>query len=150
MRITISHLLQLFNPPSALASEASESESCQDPCQAGGILFHVVEFCDLRGRAAEEVGHLSGREGAERSIRLFDSVDQIGGEGVSEGMEPPLFPPQPLNNPAAMVSVSAIDINLLLTLLLTSVLLSFTCDFFLVLICLIFIYFLHFSLLQLL
>ena len=40
---------------------------------------------------AEEVGHLSGREGADGSIRLFDSVDQIGGEGVSEGMEPPLF-----------------------------------------------------------
>ena len=59
-RISISHLLQLFNPPSALASEASESESCQDPCQAGGILFHVVEFCDLRGRAAEEVSDLPG------------------------------------------------------------------------------------------
>ena len=70
---------------------ASEIESCRDSCQAGGILFHVVEFCDLRGGVAEEVGHLSGREGADRSIRLFDSVDQIGGEGVSEGMEPPLF-----------------------------------------------------------
>ena len=62
----------------------SEIESCRDPCQAGGILFHVVEFCDLRGGVAEEVGHLSGREGADGSIRLFDSVDQIGGEGVSE------------------------------------------------------------------
>ena len=40
---------------------------------------------------AEEVGHLSGREGADRSIRLFDSVDQIGGEGAAEGMEPPLL-----------------------------------------------------------
>ncbi len=40
---------------------------------------------------AEEVGHLSGREGADRSIRLFDSVDQIGGESMSEGMESPLF-----------------------------------------------------------
>ena len=40
---------------------------------------------------AEEVGHLPGRERADGSIRLFDSVDQIGGEGVSEGMEPPLF-----------------------------------------------------------
>lgn len=40
-----------------------------------------------------------------------------------------LFPPQPLNNPAAMVSVSAIDINLLLTLLLTSVLLSLLVTF---------------------
>ena len=69
----------------------SEIESCRDPCQAGGILFHVVEFCDFRGGVAEKVGHLSGREGADGSIRLFDSVDQIGGEGVSEGMEPPLF-----------------------------------------------------------
>ena len=40
---------------------------------------------------AEEVGHLPGRERSDGSIRLFDSVDQIGGEGVSEGMEPPLF-----------------------------------------------------------
>ena len=86
MRISISHLLQLFNPPSALASEASESESCQDPCQAGGILFHVVEFCDLRGRAAEEVSDLPGE-----STRLSDAVDQIGGEGAAEGMEPPLL-----------------------------------------------------------
>ena len=40
---------------------------------------------------AEEVGHLPGREGADGSIRLFDSVDQIGGEGMAEGMESPLF-----------------------------------------------------------
>ena len=40
---------------------------------------------------AEEVGHLPGREGADGSIRLFDSVDQIGGESMSEGMESPLF-----------------------------------------------------------
>ena len=70
---------------------ASGIESCRDSCQAGGILFHVVEFCDLRGGVAEEVCHLSGREGADRSIRLFDSVDQIGGEGMAEGMESPLF-----------------------------------------------------------
>ena len=70
---------------------ASEIESCRDPCQAGGILFHVVEFCDLRGGVAEEVGHLPGREGADRSARLFNSVDQIGGEGAAEGMEPPLL-----------------------------------------------------------
>ena len=42
---------------------------------------------------AEEVGHLSGREGADRSIRLFDAVDQIGGEGVAEGMKSPLLQP---------------------------------------------------------
>ena len=40
---------------------------------------------------AEEVGHLPGREGADRSARLFNSVDQIGGEGMAEGMESPLF-----------------------------------------------------------
>ena len=40
---------------------------------------------------AEEIGHLSGREGADGSIRLFDSVDQIGGEGMTEGMKSPLF-----------------------------------------------------------
>ena len=47
---------------------------------------------------AEEVGHLSGREGADRSIRLFDSVDQIGGESMSEGMESPLFQSGRLQN----------------------------------------------------
>ena len=47
---------------------------------------------------AEEVGHLSGRERADGSIRLFDSVDQIGGEGVSEGMESPLLQSSRLQN----------------------------------------------------
>ena len=69
----------------------SEIEPSGNPGQPGRVLFHVVEFCDFRGGVAEKVGHLSGREGADGSIRLFDSVDQIGGEGVSEGMEPPLF-----------------------------------------------------------
>lgn len=77
---------------------ASEIESCRDSCQAGGILFHVVEFCDLRGGVAEEVGHLLGREGADDSIWLFDSVGQIGGEGVAEGIEPPLFQSGRLQN----------------------------------------------------
>ena len=35
---------------------------------------------------AEEVGYLPGREGADGSIRLFDSVDQISGEGMAEGI----------------------------------------------------------------
>ena len=30
-----------------LGHSTSEIESCRDSCQAGGILFHVVEFCDL-------------------------------------------------------------------------------------------------------
>ena len=47
---------------------------------------------------AEEVGHLPGRERADGSIRLFDSVDQIGGEGVSEGMESPLLQSSRLQN----------------------------------------------------
>ena len=40
---------------------------------------------------AEEVGYLPGREGADGSIRLFDSVDQISGEGMAEGMESSLL-----------------------------------------------------------
>ncbi len=47
---------------------------------------------------AEEVGHLPGREGADSSIRLFGSVDQIGGEGMAEGMESPLFQSSRLQN----------------------------------------------------
>lgn len=55
---------------------------------------------------AEEVGHLPGRERADGSIRLFDSVDQIGGEGVSEGMESPLLQSSRLQN--AVVSLSEV------------------------------------------
>ena len=51
---------------------------------------------------AEEVGHLPGREGADRSARLFNSVDQIGGEGMAEGMESPLF--QAIRSQDAVVS----------------------------------------------
>ena len=86
---------------------ASEIESCRDPCQAGGILFHVVEFCDLRRGVAQEVGHLPGREGADGSIRLFDAVDQIGGEGVAEGMEVPVAPVQPPPECGSIVSESS-------------------------------------------
>ena len=47
---------------------------------------------------AEEVGHLLGREGADDSIWLFDPVGRIGGEGVAEGMESPLFQSGRLQN----------------------------------------------------
>lgn len=39
---------------------ASEIESCRDPCQAGGVLFHIVELRDLRGGLSKEGGHLPG------------------------------------------------------------------------------------------
>ena len=42
---------------------------------------------------AEEVSHLFGGEGVNGSIRLFDAVDQIGGEGVAEGMKSSLLQP---------------------------------------------------------
>ena len=47
---------------------------------------------------SEEIGHLPGREGADGSIRLFDAVDQIGGEGVAEGMKSPLLQSSRLQN----------------------------------------------------
>ena len=56
---------------------------------------------------AEEVGHLPGREGADGSIRLFDSVDQIGSEGVAEGMESPLLQSSRLED--AVVPLPEID-----------------------------------------
>ena len=40
---------------------------------------------------AYEIGYLTGGEGADSSIRLPDPVDQIGGEGLAEGVEAPLF-----------------------------------------------------------
>ena len=58
-------LTSKFSSPDQLSAgqgssflRASEIESCRDSCQAGGILFHVVEFRDLLGGVAEEVGHL--------------------------------------------------------------------------------------------
>ena len=80
---------QLFAGQGSSFLRASEIESRRNPCQAGGILFHIVEFCDLRGGVAQKVSYLPGREGADGSIRLFDAVDQIGGEGVAEGVEAP-------------------------------------------------------------
>ena len=107
-------LASKFSAPDQLSAgqgssflRASEIESCRDSCQAGGILFHVVEFCDLRGGVAEEVGHLLGREGADGSIRLFDAVDQIGGEGMSEGMGSPLLQSSRLED--AVVPLPEID-----------------------------------------
>ena len=47
---------------------------------SGGVLFHIVELRDLRGGLSKEDGHLPGGKGAERPIRLFDAVNQIGGE----------------------------------------------------------------------
>ena len=72
---------------------ALEIEPGGDPGQPGGVLLHVVELRDLRRGVAQQVSHLPGREGADRAIRLFDSVDQIGGEGVPEGMEASLLQP---------------------------------------------------------
>ena len=36
---------------------------------------------------AQQVGHLSGGEGSEAAVRLLHPVDQVGGEGVAEGVE---------------------------------------------------------------
>ena len=47
---------------------------------------------------AEEVGHLPGGKGADGSIRLFDAVDQIGGEGMTEGKESPSLQSSRLQN----------------------------------------------------
>ena len=72
---------------------ASELEPGGDPGQAGGILFHIVELRDLRGGVPQQVGHLPGGEGPEAAVRLLHPVDQVGGEGVAQGVEaPPLQP----------------------------------------------------------
>ena len=36
---------------------------------------------------AQKIGHLTGREGSDAAIWLFYSIDQCGGEGVTEGVE---------------------------------------------------------------
>lgn len=66
----------------------SEFESGGDPSQACGVLFHIVEFRDFRGGMTEEVGDLP--EGEDRSVLLLHAVDQVGGEGVAEGVDPHL------------------------------------------------------------
>ena len=65
----------------------SEFKSHCDPRQPGGVLFDIVQLRDLGGRVAQKVGHLTGREGSDAAVRLFYSVDQRGGEGVTEGVE---------------------------------------------------------------
>ena len=42
---------------------------------------------------AQEVGHLPGGEGPEATVWLLHPVDQVGGEGMAQGVEaPPLQP----------------------------------------------------------
>ena len=65
----------------------SELKSRCDPCQPGGVFPHIVEFGNLGGGVAQKVGHLTGREGSDAAIRLFDSVDQRSGESVAERVE---------------------------------------------------------------
>ena len=36
---------------------------------------------------SKQVGYLAGREGSDAAVRLFYSVDQCGGEGVTEGVK---------------------------------------------------------------
>ena len=82
---------------------ASEIVSCRDPCQAGGVLFHIVELRDLRGGLSKEDGHLPGGKGAERPIRLFDAVNQISGE--AEYGAPPAASAQPPSGCGSTVRV---------------------------------------------
>ena len=60
----------------------SQLKSRCDPGQTSGVFTHIVEFCDFRGRMAQKVSHLPGREGFDGTVGLFDSVHQVGGEGV--------------------------------------------------------------------
>ena len=65
----------------------SQLEPGGDADQSAGVLLHVVELGDLRSRVPQQVGHLPGGEGPETAVRLFHPVDQVGGEGVAQGVE---------------------------------------------------------------
>ena len=58
----------------------SNVEVIGDSAESGSVLFDVVHFCDLRCGVSEKVGNLSGCECLDGTIRLPDSVHQIGGE----------------------------------------------------------------------
>ena len=47
---------------------------------------------------AQKIGYLTGREGFDAAVRLFYSVDQRGGKGVAERVEPLSFQPCRLQN----------------------------------------------------
>ena len=65
----------------------SEFKSRCDSRQPGGVFLHVVELGDLGGGVPQEIGHLTGREGSDAAVRLLDSIDQHGGEGVVKFVE---------------------------------------------------------------
>ena len=69
------------------------SSTCRDPGQTGCVPFDVIEFGDLGGGVAQEVRHLSGREGFDGAVGLFYAVDQVGCEGVPEAVESFLLDP---------------------------------------------------------
>lgn len=67
----------------------SQLEPSGDADQSAGVLLYIVELSDLRGGVPQQVGHLPGGEGFEAAVRLLHPVDQVGGEGVAQGMEAP-------------------------------------------------------------
>ena len=64
-----------------------ELKSGGNPRQSGGVFSHIVELGDLRGGVAEQIGDLSGRVTSDFPVRLLDPVEQIGGKGVTKGMQ---------------------------------------------------------------
>ena len=61
----------------------SKFKSCCNPRQSGGVRLDVVQLRDFRGGVPQEIGYLTGREGFDAAVRLLYSVDQRGGESVS-------------------------------------------------------------------
>ena len=70
------HLLLFFH------KQISDVEVIGDSAESGGVLLHIVHFCNLRGGVSEKVGNLSRCECLDRAIWQPDAVHQICGECV--------------------------------------------------------------------
>jgi hypothetical protein len=49
-------------------------EAVGDPAQSGGVLFHIIQFRDIRGGMSKEIGYLPWRQGFQAPVRLPDAV----------------------------------------------------------------------------
>ena len=49
-------------------------EAVCNPDQSGGILFHVIQFRDLRGGMTQEVGYLPWRQRFQAPVLLPNTV----------------------------------------------------------------------------
>ena len=50
------------------------------------VFLDIIQLCDLCCGVTEKIGYLLHGQTFDRSVGLFDAVDQRGGKGMSESM----------------------------------------------------------------